>query len=250
MKMKMMKALAVMSMAAVMLTGCGEKKSEETSSVPQTLPVEVQTGTVSYYKETDKDAPLVPKTKLKLHGVDFGVCTLNIEAFNFREKSFKEFLEQAGGDVNASKTKQIDNDDFSFFGFAVGGSNPNCYVELVKDGELVKTYDKNDIGNYKIKALYTSAEMLGADGGSYIIFGARLFIGLSKTDIEMTDGKGYTSGYDNNTFYYPDDAGCTLALTYKPAEGNAEVTSGGAQTEGTSEGAGELVLSELFFFME
>lgn len=248
--MKKIMTAAVIFAGVMMLAGCSKGGESESAPEPVTLPVAVEEGTVSYYKGDDKPVNLTPVTKLKLHGVDFGLCTLNTEPFNFREKSVQEFIETACADIDGSKTKQIENDDFTFFGFAVTQGNPRMYVEFVDEkGELVTSYDESKLKSYKLKALYTSDELLGSGGGAYLTFGARLFTGLTKTDIEMTEGKGYTSGFDENTFYYPDAAGCTLALTYKmgkPADTSTE-TDAEKPTGETNE---ELILSELFFFME
>lgn len=211
------KTAIVMAMAVLSLTGCGSREVPKTSE-PQTLPVTVETNKVQYYTETESATPLAPVTKLKLKGTDYSLATLNTEVFDFSERTVDEFLNTASVFVDGSQVKNIENSDFRFHGFALVGGEVKMYAEFTKNGELVQEFDENDIGSYELKAIYTSSELL-KDNGSYLIFGARTFVGLSRKDVEMTFGKGYTSGYDKSTFYYPDENGFTLALTY---EGESE----------------------------
>lgn len=235
---------AVIAMVMTASVSCGGKKDVSSSDIHM-LPVAIQTGTISYYTEPAAEIPLVPYMKQKISGTDYSLCVLNTEVIDFKTASVQKLIDTATGEFYGDKVQDFSNSDFHFHGFRLSDT---MFVELTKNGEPVSTFNEKDLNSYEFKALYTSAELLG-DKGNYLTFGARTFIGLTKDEVEMTLGKGYTSGFDENTFYYPDAAGCTLALTYKmgkPADTSTETDAEKTPDE-TNE---ELILSELFFFME
>lgn len=206
------KSIIALSLALVMLfAGCGKK--EEVSSEPEPLPIEISEGEVTYYEAAEEKAGLVPETVLKL-SANYAKGTLNASRVNFRTIPLDEFLETASGEIDGNDIKDAENSDFCFHGFAVKvGTKPMMYAEFTKDKKLVETWNESESSEYKLKALYTSSDLLSGNA-TYLNFGTRIYVGLTKDEIESTDGKGYTSGYDINTFYYPDDKGYTLALSY------------------------------------
>ena len=215
--MKTRNILAMALASAVLLTGftgCGKQNENTDETEPETLPVEVAEVTEIEYYQPEDDAGLAPPIPLRLRGVSYEVVTVNTNVFHFNTQSFKDFLTAANTTVDGTDIKDIENSDFRFHGFALkSGSTVQMYAELTKDGELVEEYNKADLDSYEVKALYTSAELLGA-GGSYFSCGTRVFTGLQKYEIETMNGKGYTSGFDSSTFYYPDVEGWTMGLTY------------------------------------
>lgn len=212
--------LFAMAFASVVLlanfTGCGKQEEVTEETEPKTLPVEVADVTSIDYYEPENDTGLVPPIPLRLRGVSYEVVTVNTNVFHFNDEGFSGFLKTGNLTVDSKTVKDVENTDFKFHGFALkSGGAVKMYAELTKDGELVEEYSTADEDSYEVKALYTSADLLGWFGeGNYFSCGTRVFVGLPKYDIETMNGKGYTSGFDTNTFYYPDVEGWTLGLSY------------------------------------
>lgn len=250
--------MMALTMAITGMTACGTKEVEKASE-PQTLPIEVKEDeVVDYYEPQEEKAGLVPPIPLRLKGVSFEGVTLNTTAFHFAEATPDELLEVSGTAIDESDVKDIENDDFCFHGFAArSGGNTMFYVEFTKDGELVENFIENDMKNYEIKGIWTSAELLD-NNTTYLSCGSRIFIGLQKYDIEMINGKGYTSSFDENMLYYPDVAGWTLGLLYadgtyvnetpnETEKGTAEATES-AEISAVPDGVSEKYLSEIYIF--
>lgn len=255
--MKMRNALVLMLSAAVLLTGltgCGKKKKSEESK-PKTLTIEATEAKVDNYYQPETETSLTPPMPLRLRGVSYETVTINTNVFHFNDQSFSEFLDAGNLTVDGETVRDVENPDFTFHGFALkSGDNVKLYAELVKDGELVETYSDTDKDNYEVKALYTSIELLG-DNGNYFSCGTRAFTGLQRTEIETMNGKGYTSGFDKNTFYYPDVEGWTMGLgyldgTYKTdtsASAN-DAQKGTEMLDEDGEPIPQMYLSELYLF--
>ena len=133
--------------------------------------------------------------------VDYALCTLNTEVFDFKTATISDLISTVTGEIDSKNVKDVVTNDFYFYGFDLSGK---MFVE----------FNADELDSYEFKALYTSADLL-KDKGSFLTFGARTFIGLTKEEVESTFGKGYTSGNDENTFYYPDENGYILTLSYK-----------------------------------
>ena len=192
------------------LVSCGDSKEPE-SSVASELPVEAVTGEVAYYVEPSHEVDLVPPIKKRVSDVDYALCTLNTEVFDFKTATISDLISTVTGEIDGKNVKDVVTNDFYFYGFDLSGK---MFVELTKDKELVSEFNEDELDSYEFKALYTSADLL-KDKGSFLTFGARTFIGLTKEEVESTFGKGSTSGNDENTFYYPDENGYILTLSYK-----------------------------------
>lgn len=228
-----MKKLLVMVLAAMMtvaMTGCGEEPpAEPVQTQPQIV---AQQKEVKYYEPEEEAAPLVPKTKLKLGNVNYARATVNTEVVNLNTVSLAELLAKTTLTLDSGTTHVLETSDFRFIGFALkSGDSIQMYAELVDaDGELVTEYDAAKKDTYSIKALCIGTDWLTDEAMyNYITYGARIFLGLSKEEVEQTDGKGYTSGYDVNTFYYPTKDN-TLVLKYAPKTQIA-TDENGAETE-------------------
>ena len=258
-------AMFAVMMLASSFTGCG-KQEEVVEEQPQTLPVEVEEKTEIDYYEPEEDTGLVPPIPLRLRGVSYEAVTVNTNVFHFNDESFSDFLNAANVTVDGENVKDIENSDFKFHGFALkSGNSVQMYAELIKDGELVETYSDTDKDSYEVKALYTSAELLG-DSGNYFSCGTRVYTGLQKSEIETMNSKGYTSSFDANTFYYPDVEGWTMGLTYvdgtyEPAVPETTAEDSASPTDATSADAAiaetaessddntpKMYLSELYLF--
>lgn len=244
MKKKVMLFILAVSVLSAICTGCGAKE-DETSSKP--LTVDVTQGDVTYYDKEEKATGLAPKTPLTLSGQNFGKVLLNGSKFNFGEiKTVEEFFEAGNVTVVPNDTFDYECDDFKFHGFALKASDIVMYAEFTKDGELVTEWNEADISNYKLKAIYTSAEILRGNN-SYISLAVHILCGLSEKDILTTDGNGYTSKYDNNMVFYPDERGNTIALnyvTYLDLADEEDMISSGTDSDKEP----VRYLSEIFFF--
>lgn len=230
-----MKKHLIVLLAAVMtisgLTACG-KNDEPVEEAPQTLPVDVAEDTdIQYYQPEAEKAGLVPPIPIRLNGVSYETVSLNTKEFHFATATPEELLTASGTEIKADNVMDVENSDFCFYGFAAkSGKNVMFYVEFTKDGELVEDFDENELGDYEIKAVYTSSDLIG-ENPLYLTCGCRIFVGLQKYEIEQVDGKGYSATSDENMFFYPDVAGWTLGLQYKDGTYENTVTTTTAEPD-------------------
>lgn len=214
-----------------LLSGCRAK--EDVSSETEPLPIEVTQGKVTYYtqektlvnkaeaaeKKEEPKLNLVPEAT-PLSKQNYSTAVLNASEFNFEKSSLQDFFNTANVTANGEYIKDIENKDFCFHGFSLTINGKGMmYAEFTdKNGGLVEQWNEKESADYKLKALYTSTELLGGVEQiyfDYLNFGTNIFCGMDEASIIVSNGEGETSSADKNIVYYSDKAGNTLGLIFK-----------------------------------